>query len=165
MWVIGGVLGELMMSIVVGYLLWLLLCYYVWVIVYFVWKVVMFWFDYILFGFCLFVIVFDVMGFGFVYLMMLVIFSDLYVGILLVDVGVYVCNFYFGFGYGIYLLCMFFGLLLMGELFDCYGCCWILLLCVFGFVVGYVMMVVGVWWVSIVLLLVGCGFMGLMVGC
>lgn len=75
------------------------------------------------------------------------------------------CDFYLGFGYELYPLCMFFEALLMGELSDSYGCRRILLPCVLGLAAGSVPMAAGVWHASVALQLTGRGLTGLVAGC
>ncbi|WP_175166262.1 MFS transporter [Paraburkholderia fynbosensis] len=118
-----------------------------------------------LLGPCLLAIAIDAMGFGLVYPMMSAIFSDPSAGILPADTSVELRNFYLGLGYGIYPLCMFFGSSLMGELSDGYGRRKILLLCVSGLAVSYLLMALGALWPSVWLLLIGRGLSGLMAGC
>ncbi|MFL9870439.1 MFS transporter [Paraburkholderia megapolitana] len=116
-------------------------------------------------GPCLLAIAIDAMGFGLVYPIMAAIFSDPHSGIISADANQHLRNFYLGLGYGVYPLCMFFGSSLMGELSDGYGRRKILLLCVFGLALSYLLMAVGALMPSIALLLIGRGLSGLMAGC
>ncbi|WP_414440099.1 MFS transporter [Burkholderia sp. 22PA0106] len=118
-----------------------------------------------LLGPCLLAIAIDAMGFGLVYPIMAAIFSDPHAGIVGTGAGPALRNFYLGLGYGVYPLCMFFGSSLMGELSDGYGRRRILLLCLFGLALAYLLMALGAWWPSLALLLVGRGLSGLMAGC
>ncbi|WP_334042346.1 MFS transporter [Burkholderia ambifaria] len=118
-----------------------------------------------LLGPCLLAIAIDAMGFGLVYPIMAAIFSDPQSGIIGADTSPHLRNFYVGLGYGVYPFCMFFGSSLMGELSDGYGRRKILLLCVFGLALSYLLMAVGALLPSIALLLIGRGLSGLMAGC
>ncbi|RQS71623.1 MFS transporter [Burkholderia sp. Bp8963] len=118
-----------------------------------------------LLGPCLLAIAIDAMGFGLVYPIMAAIFSDPHSGVIGAGVPAHLRNFYLGLGYGIYPFFMFFGSSLMGELSDAYGRRRILLLCVFGLALGYLLMALGALLPSIALLLVGRGLSGLMAGC
>lgn len=116
-------------------------------------------------GPCLLAIAIDAMGFGLVYPMMSAIFNDPQAGILSSSIGAHQRNFYLGLGYGIYPFCMFFGSSLMGELSDRYGRRKIILVCVLGLSVSYLLMACGALWPSVWLLLLGRSLSGLMAGC
>lgn len=118
-----------------------------------------------LLGPCLLAIAIDAMGFGLVYPIMAAIFSDPHSGIIGAGTRVSLRNFYLGLGYGVYPFFMFFGSSLMGELSDGYGRRRILLLCIFGLALSYLLMALGALLPSIALLLVGRGLSGLMAGC
>ncbi|WP_116135122.1 MFS transporter [Trinickia diaoshuihuensis] len=118
-----------------------------------------------LLGPCLLAIAIDAMGFGLVYPIMAAIFSDPHSGIIGPGTDPHIRNFYLGLGYGVYPFCMFFGSSLMGELSDGYGRRKILLLCVFGLALSYLLMALGALVPSIALLLIGRGLSGLMAGC
>ncbi|MGH8782867.1 MFS transporter [Paraburkholderia sp.] len=118
-----------------------------------------------LLGPCLLAIAIDAMGFGLVYPIMAAIFSDPHSGIISSSTNPHLRNFLLGLGYGVYPFCMFFGSSLMGELSDGYGRRKIMLLCVFGLALSYLLMALGALLPSIALLLVGRGLSGLMAGC
>ncbi|KUZ79292.1 MFS transporter [Burkholderia ubonensis] len=118
-----------------------------------------------LLGPCLLAIAIDAMGFGLVYPIMAAIFSDPRSGVIGADTPAHLRNFYLGLGYGVYPFFMFFGSSLMGELSDGYGRRRIMLLCVFGLALGYLLMALGALLPSIALLLAGRGLTGLMAGC
>ncbi|MGG1943964.1 MFS transporter [Trinickia sp. NRRL B-1857] len=118
-----------------------------------------------LLGPCLLAIAIDAMGFGLVYPIMAAIFSDSHSGIVGPDTADHLRNFYLGLGYGVYPLCMFFGSSLMGELSDGYGRRAIMLVCLFGLALAYLLMALGAWMPSLALLLAGRGLSGLMAGC
>jgi MFS transporter, DHA1 family, tetracycline resistance protein len=121
--------------------------------------------DFKLLGPCLLAIAIDAMGFGLVYPMMSVIFSDAHAGVLPAGIDAHWRNFYLGLGYAIYPFCMFFGSSLMGELSDAFGRRKIMLLCVLGLSASYLLMALGVFGASLWLLLAGRGLSGLMAGC
>ncbi|RQR53394.1 MFS transporter [Burkholderia sp. Bp9126] len=118
-----------------------------------------------LLGPCLLAIAIDAMGFGLVYPIMAAIFADPHAGVIGAATPAPLRNFYLGLGYGIYPFFMFFGSSLMGELSDGYGRRPILLLCVFGLALGYLLMALGALLPSIALLLAGRALSGLMAGC
>ncbi|WP_176052724.1 MFS transporter [Paraburkholderia caribensis] len=118
-----------------------------------------------LLGPCLLAIAIDAMGFGLVYPIMAAIFSDPHSGIIVAGTSPQLRNFYLGLGYGVYPLFMFFGSSLMGELSDGYGRRKIMLLCIFGLALSYLLMALGALMPSIALLLVGRGLSGFMAGC
>jgi MFS transporter, DHA1 family, tetracycline resistance protein len=107
----------------------------------------------------------DAMGFGLAYPMMSAIFGDPRAGLLAPEAGAAQRSFYLGLGYGIYPFCMFFGSSLMGELSDAFGRRRIMLLCVLGLAVSYLLMAAGASWSSLAMLLLGRGLSGLMAGC
>jgi MFS family permease len=116
-------------------------------------------------GPCLLAIAIDAMGFGLVYPIMAAIFSDPQSGVIGPHTDPHLRNFYLGLGYGVYPFCMFFGSSLMGELSDGYGRRKIMLVCVFGLALSYLLMALGALMPSIALLLIGRGLSGLMAGC
>lgn len=116
-------------------------------------------------GPCLLAIAIDAMGFGLVYPIMAAIFSDPNSGVVGAGTSTQMRNFYLGLGYGVYPFFMFFGSSLMGELSDGYGRRRILVLCIFGLALSYLLMAAGALLPNITLLLLGRGLSGLMAGC
>lgn len=116
-------------------------------------------------GPCLLAIAIDAMGFGLVYPIMAAIFSDPHAGVIGAGMSASLRNFLLGLGYGVYPFCMFFGSSLMGELSDHFGRRRVLMLCVFGLALSYLLMALGAWLPSLALLLAGRGLSGLMAGC
>lgn len=113
---------------------------------------------------CLFAIIIDALGFGLVYPVMTAIFTSPHDPVLAAGASVALRHFYLGLSYLLYPLCMFFGTSFMGDLSDSWGRRPVLLLCMLGIAISFFLMGLGTMMGSLVLLLVGRAFSGLMAG-
>lgn len=113
---------------------------------------------------CFFAVIIDALGFGLVYPVMTALFTANHSPVLNADASIYVKHFYLGLSYMLYPLCMFFGTSFMGDLSDVWGRKKVLLLCMLGITISFLMMGVGVAFSSLTLLLLGRALSGLMAG-
>jgi MFS transporter, DHA1 family, tetracycline resistance protein len=111
---------------------------------------------------CLLAIIIDNLGFGLVYPMFAALFtSDL---TLLPSNTPDTMNFYLGLSYLLYPLCMFFGASSLGDLSDAYGRKKIILVCMGGIALSFLLMGIGVTTSSLTLVLLGRALSGLFAG-
>lgn len=113
---------------------------------------------------CFFAVIIDALGFGLVYPVMTAIFTAEHSPVLSADASVAVKHFYLGLSYMLYPLCMFFGTSFMGDLSDVWGRKKVLLLCMLGITISFLLMGMGVFFNSLILLLFGRALSGLMAG-
>ncbi|ARG96942.1 MFS transporter [Legionella micdadei] len=113
---------------------------------------------------CFFAVVIDALGFGLVYPVMTAIFTADHSPVLSTDASLAVKHFYLGLSYILYPLCMFFGTSFMGDLSDVWGRKKVLLLCMLGITISFLLMGIGVAFSYLSLLLIGRAFSGLMAG-
>ncbi|STY28238.1 transporter of the major facilitator superfamily (MFS) [Legionella wadsworthii] len=113
---------------------------------------------------CFFAVVIDALGFGLVYPVMTAIFTAEHSPVLSADASVGIKHFYLGLSYMLYPLCMFFGTSFMGDLSDVWGRKKVLLLCMLGITISFLLMGMGVFFNSLILLLFGRALSGLMAG-
>ncbi|MGM9453512.1 MFS transporter [Legionella bozemanae] len=113
---------------------------------------------------CFFAVVIDALGFGLVYPVMTAIFTADHSPVLNADASVAAKHFYLGLSYMLYPLCMFFGTSFMGDLSDVWGRKKVLLLCMLGITISFLLMGIGVAFSSLSLLLIGRALSGLMAG-
>lgn len=111
---------------------------------------------------CLFAIIVDGMGFGLVYPIMTAIFTGH--NMLSSHASAHLLHFYLGLGYMLYPLCMFFGASFMGDLSDNIGRKKVILFCMVGICISFLLMALGVVFTSIFLLMLGRALSGLMAG-
>ncbi|MCH9613693.1 MAG: Tetracycline resistance protein, class B [Chlamydiia bacterium] len=107
-------------------------------------------------------IMIDSMGFTLVYPMLTAIFASK--AFLPADTAVELRNFYLGLGYLLYPLGMFFGASFLGDLSDLWGRKRVLVISILGLFVSYFLMGFGVSFASLLALLLGRFFSGLMAG-
>lgn len=112
---------------------------------------------------CLLAIIVDGMGFGLVYPIMTAIFADP-TSALSANASPAWRHFYLSLGYMLYPLCMFFGASFMGDLSDNLGRKKVILICMIGIFVSFLLMAFGVVFSSIALLMIGRALSGLMAG-
>ena len=113
---------------------------------------------------CLLAIVVDAMGFGLVYPVITAIFTSVHNPFLAVDATAQARHFYLGLGFMLYPLFMFFGASFMGDLSDSIGRKKVMLICMAGICLSFLLMAFGVVFSSIALLMIGRALSGLMAG-
>src|ERR1700733_7083807 len=111
---------------------------------------------------CFFAIFIDVLGVGLVFPVLTALFASTDTGILPADASQSIRFFYLSLGFLLYPLFMFFGASFMGDLSDILGRKKVLMICMSGLLVGFLLMGVGVKASSIALLLTGRAVTGLM---
>ena len=110
-------------------------------------------------------IIIDAMGFGLVYPVMTSMFSVIHNNPFFPDnISSHLRHFYLGLGFLLYPAAMFFGASFLGDLSDSWGRRRVLLICVFGLILSYAMMALGVFWGSLIWLYIGRALSGLMAG-
>lgn len=109
-------------------------------------------------------IIIDALGFGLVYPVMTAIFTTANSPVLPSDASLSLRHFYLGLGFMLYPLCMFFGTSFMGDLSDSYGRKKVLIMCMSGICISFLLMAFGVQFSSLFLLLLGRALSGLMAG-
>lgn len=105
--------------------------------------------------------VIDAFAFALVYPVMATMFSNVHHGLFNHSLSVGMRHLYLSFGYFLFPLFMFLGATLMGDLSDIFGRKKVLLLCVAGMLISFLLMALGVSQLSIILLLVGRALNGL----
>ncbi len=113
---------------------------------------------------CIFAIIIDALGFGLVYPVMTALLTSNHSPVLPADASLNLRHFYLGLSFMLYPLCMFFGTSFMADLSDNYGRKKVLMICMAGIGISFFVMALGVVCSSIVLLLLGRAFSGLMAG-
>ncbi|MGQ3888546.1 MFS transporter [Legionella sp. CNM-1927-20] len=112
---------------------------------------------------CLLAIVVDGMGFGLVYPIMTAMFTNPNT-VFSSHLSINMRHFYLGLGYMLYPFCMFFGASFMGDLSDNWGRKKVILICMLGLFISFLLMGLSVLFTSIFLLMLGRAFSGLMAG-
>ncbi|WP_419418434.1 MFS transporter [Legionella sp. D16C41] len=112
---------------------------------------------------CLLAIVVDGMGFGLVYPIMTAMFTNPNT-VFAAHLSIMLRHFYLGLGYMLYPFCMFFGAAFMGDLSDNWGRKKVILICMLGLFISFMLMGLSVLFASIFLLMLGRAFSGLMAG-
>ncbi len=113
---------------------------------------------------CFFAVIIDALGFGLVYPVMTSLFTTDHSPVLSADATIATKHFYLGLSYMLYPLCMFFGTSFMGDLSDIWGRKKVLLLCMMGITLSFLLMGLGVAFSSLSILLIGRALSGLMAG-
>ena len=102
-------------------------------------------------------IIVDALGFGLVYPVMASMFTSNDVSFLAPGISLATRHFYLGIGYMLYPLCMFFGASFMGDLSDSWGRKKVLLICMAGIAISFLLMAYSVIVGSLTLLFIGQG--------
>lgn len=113
---------------------------------------------------CFFAIIIDSLGFGLVYPVMAALFTAPDSPVLNPSTSYAMRNFYLGLGYLLYPLFMFFGASFLADLSDAWGRKKVLLICMLGIALSFLMMAAGVVLSSLWLLFAGRALSGLMAG-
>lgn len=113
---------------------------------------------------CLLPIIIDSLGFGLVYPVMAALFGSNHTEVLPANTSDAMRHFYLGLGYLLFPLFMFFGAPFLGDLSDLWGRRKVLLVCMFGMLISFTFMGLGVSLSSLSLLLIGRAINGLMAG-
>ena len=115
-------------------------------------------------GPCLFAVGIDAMGFGLVYPMMTVILTSTVHPMVPQEASIFLRHFLLGLGFLLYPFGMFFGASFMGDLSDILGRKKVLLLCMSGVGVSFLLMGIGSEFLSLFFLMLGRLLSGLMAG-
>ena len=109
-------------------------------------------------------IIVDSMGFGLVYPILTAILSNPDTPLLPPNSSLSLVNFYLGLGFLLFPLCMFFGASILGDLSDMWGRKKVMMICMGGICLSFLLMALGVVFTSLFLLMLGRGLSGLMAG-
>ncbi len=104
----------------------------------------------------------DAFAFALVYPVMSAMFTNAHLSIVSADISVDLRHFYLSLGYLLFPLFMFLGATLMGDLSDFFGRKRMLLVCVAGMLLSFLLMGLGVTYLSLSFILVGRALNGLM---
>ncbi len=113
---------------------------------------------------CLYAVMIDAMGFGLVYPMMTAILTSTAHPLIPVDASLVLRHFFLGLGFLLYPLGMFFGASFLGDLSDMWGRKKVLLFCMGGIFLSFLLMAVGTDFLSLWVLMLGRLLSGLMAG-
>ena len=113
---------------------------------------------------CLLPIIIDSLGFGLVYPILTAIFASPNSTALVESTSVGLNNFYLGLAYMLFPFCMLFGASFFGDLSDILGRKKVITVCMIGMLLSFLLMALGIWIMSLALLLIGRALTGLMAG-
>ncbi len=113
---------------------------------------------------CLFAVMIDAMGFGLVYPMMTAILTSTVHPIISPDASLQLRHFLLGLSFLLYPLGMFFGASFLGDLSDSWGRKKVLILCMCGIFLSFLLMGIGTEFLSLFFLMLGRLLSGLMAG-
>jgi len=111
-----------------------------------------------------FVLVIDAMGMAIILPIIGPLFMDPSHGILPATASEHWRSFYYGLTLTVFFICMFFGAPFLGDLSDRYGRRKTIIICLFATAISYLMCAIGIYFGSLVLLLLGRAFAGFMAG-
>ena len=113
---------------------------------------------------CLLPIIIDSLGFGLAYPVLTAIFNSPAATELVGSTSDSITNFYLGLAYMLFPFCMLFGASFFGDLSDLWGRKKVIILCMVGMFIGFLLMAFGISILSLSILLIGRGLTGLMAG-
>ncbi|MGE5196543.1 MAG: MFS transporter [Anaerolineae bacterium] len=109
-------------------------------------------------------IIVDSMGFGLVYPILVITLSNPHTPLLPPNSSVSLMHFYLGLGFLLYPFCMFFGASILGDLSDMWGRKKVMMICMGGLCLSFLLMAFGIVASSLFFLMLGRALSGLMAG-